>query len=557
MTDIQTGHDRQSSEVPVDSTHRNTAHSDAPHDALSNNNHPQGEPPHAEVLGRSGVSAIWVIPFIALMIGAWMLVNDYLNQGPSFEIRFDNADDLVEGKTKIKLLSVDVGLVNTIELNEDVSGIVVSASLEKKYEELLKSDTRFWVERARIGTDGVTGLNTLLKGSYIKLQPGSSDKSKNIFEGLNDPPLTDANAPGVRLVLESASASAANTGDSVLFNGFGVGGVESKKLDPDSQIVKYDVFIRAPYHLLVTSNVRFWDISGVSVSTSARGFNVDMGSLDTLLKGGLAFSLPPGFDRGEPVTNGHSFKLFKTYDQTLGRHFKEKQYYVISFEESISGLSDGAPVVYRGITIGQVERVLLKEMITKGQSSADGTPIPVLIYIEPGRLELGDNKQALETLQDIIETGVSNGLRASLQTGNLLSGSQLVSLDYFDSAPKSSMGEFNRYKQLPTISAGITQLQQQVSQVLSKFEKLPLEKTLNNANNAISQLDQSMRAIDYLLQSEKVQGLPYKVDQSLQDFDIMLESFRQLSERLQHSADVLPVKDNEDIQPRAKVNDKP
>lgn len=505
----------------------------------------------ATVRKKHGISKIWIIPLVALGLGLWMLMYGFTHQGPSFQITFDNADDLVAGKTKIKLLSVDIGVVDSIELKSDVSGVIVNAVLDKKYADLLREDTQFWVERARIGTSGVSGLSTILSGVHIKVLPGNSNVEQKSFTGLETPPLTDVNAPGVRLVLESKNTSSISTGDTVLFNGYDVGGVESMKLDEKSQTIKYDVFIKAPFHHLVTENIRFWDISGVSMRASARGFDVSMGSLDTVLTGGLSFSLPPHLPPGQPVKDNAHFKLYSSQEKTLERHYNQKLFYVVSFKQPIGGLSPGAPVTYRGIPVGQVEKILLKEMITHDPNGT-GAPIPVLIYVEPARFEMGDRKESAENLERMILTGVHNGLRASLKTGNLITGNQLINLDFYPGEPALDVGEFNQYAQIPTIAGGIDQIQQSLTKLLDKFNDLPLDKTVGNANSAIHQLDKTLLKVDSLLGTPQVQTLPDQINTSLTELDATLRNIKNLSDSLNNSVQLLPVAEHEDLIPEAK-----
>ena len=63
------------------------------------------------------------------------------------------------------------------------------------------------------------------------------------------------------------------------------------------------------------------------------------------------------------------------------------------------------------------------------QTRGRGNPIPVLIRIEPGRLQMGDSPEGAKILKDAIRRGVGNGLRATLATGSLLTGSRFIALD--------------------------------------------------------------------------------------------------------------------------------
>ena len=475
-------------------------------------------------VSKGGISKVWLVPLVALLLGGWMVVYTLMNEGPTIDISFENADGLTAGKTKLKYLSVEIGHVESVFLNPKATGVIVRAKLEKEHEHLLKKDTRFWVEKARIGAGGVSGLSTILSGAYIKLAPGKTPSATQLtFTGLEEPPVTDVGAPGTRLVIESDSASSVSVGDSVLYNDYVVGRVETMSFDQTRKKISYSIFVDAPFHELLNTSVRFWNSSGVSLTATAEGVSINTGSLDSIISGGIAFGVPEGLPLGEPVNDGDVFTLFSSYSETLERPYIHGQHYVVSFRQNIAGLVAGAPVQYRGITIGRVERILIKEMVSKGMRGRGGA-IPVLVYLEPGRLEVGDSKQALAHLHNAIETGVSNGLRATLATGNLLTGSLLVNLDYYPDEPEMTLTQFNGFDEIPSISGGLEQIQHSVAQLLNKLNALPLEQTVSTTNGAIAKLDQSLTSLDKLLSSEATQDIPVQLNAAATSVNRVLSS---------------------------------
>lgn len=513
-------------------------------------------------------STIWIVPIVAMLLGIWMVIYTLMGEGPEFHISFKNADDLVAGKTKVKLLSVDIGQVETISLNPDASGVVVTVKLEKEHKDLLRDDTRFWVERARVGAGGISGLGTLLSGAYIKLGTGTGKPGHRNYVALEEPPLTAIGAPGIRLILESNEVASIDPGDSVLYKGYIVGRVESMLFDEKSQKIRYDVFIDAPFHKLVNSAVRFWNVSGISLSASAEGFNVSAEALDTIISGGIAFGIPPGTPTGEQVKDSTVFNIYDNYQDTLEINYQQRHLYVVQFSQSVSGLLPGAPVEYRGINIGRVERLMIKEMVLNATGES-AQPIPVLIYLEPGRFELGDDLAAKEAMRQNIILGVSIGLRATLQSGNLLTGSLYVNLDFYPNEKAAELGEFNQYATIPTISGGFEKIQQSVSQLLDKLNALPLENTVNSANSALEQLDQSLASLDKILSAESTRALPAQLNavleglspgspayqelsSTLYQLNNTLQDFEELSESLAASATLLPSPDSQDPIPEAK-----
>lgn len=479
-----------------------------------------------------GFSAIWIIPVVALLLGAYMVVHTIMTEGPEITVSFENGDGLEAGKTKLKLRNVTLGVVQDIALNETLDGVVATIKLERDATDMLREDTRFWVVRARIGGGSISGLGTLLSGAYIEISPGSDALPQRDFVGLEEPPLTASDAPGVRIELFSDRATSVSAGDPVLYRGYKVGRVESKRLDPDAQKVKYDVFVDAPFDKLVTTSVRFYDISGFSLFAGADGFKVETGSADTILLGGVTFDLPPGFEPGEPASSMESFKLYESYDDITRNPFEVGKYYVTSFSQSIGGLSPDAPVRYRGIRIGRVVRVMFKEMTAdiaiareRGEVVGQGSPIPVLVYLEPGRLEWPDTEDSNDLLHEVIKSGIPNGMRATLNTGNLLTGAQYVELDYYDDQKGGQMSEQLGYPFIPSIEGGLGQITHKLSAVLDKVNGLPLETTVANANAAIAELDKTLAAASSLLSDPGMQKLPADLSATVEELQEVLSGF--------------------------------
>ena len=487
----------------------------------------------ATVKQSRSFSGIWVIPIIALALGLYMVVDTWLTQGPEITIAFDTASGLEQGKTKVKYRNVDMGLVEKVSLNDDLKGVVATVKLDRQAAGLLRKDTRFWVVTARIGVGNISGLDTLLSGAYIQLSPGIGEAGKRKFVGLEKPPVTPAEAPGLRLTLTNDLASSISEGDTVLYKGYKVGRVENMTFDTTKRKIVYEIFIDAPYHELVTTSVRFWDVSGVSLSADASGFRIETGSLDTILFGGVAFAIPPGIKDGAEVEQQSEFKLYSSYRDILDNPYKYGTYYVVSFAQSIKGLEPGAPVEYRGIQVGRVERVLLQEFLEQTSFNDDqgmGEPIPILIYVEPGRMKFPDRESSIATMRRSIQVGVSNGMRATLGSGNLLTGAKYVSIDYYADAEKASMGEFLEYTTIPAIDTGLAQLEQKINSILDTVNALPLKDTVAGTNAAIAKLNQSLASVNVLLESQSTKGLPDQLNQTLQELNNALSGLSPDSE---------------------------
>jgi len=481
-------------------------------------------------------SGVWIIPLLAVAIGAWMVIHTALTEGPTITIDFKTAEGLEAGKTKIRLLNHQIGLVEAVVLKPDVSGVTATVKLEPEAKSLLREDTRFWVVRARVGAGGVSGLGTLLSGAYIEMAPGSATAKRKAFVGLEEPPLTPVGAPGLRLTLFSDRAGSIGTGNAVLYRGYEVGRVEATAFDTKRKKVRYDIFIDAPFHELVHSGTRFWDISGISVNASADGIKVKTGSVETILLGGVSFGTPPGVGARNPVADHAEFTLYGSYEETLENPYQHGAYYVVSFRQSLRGLVPGAPVEYRGIQVGRVERVLIKELAAQGMKG-DNDPIPVLIYLEPGRLEIPDSEDSVVALRSDIEQAVRRGMRATLQTGNLLTGKKLIGVDYYPDEKPAELGSFENYTTIPTVETGVDLLQTQASALLKKLNALPLEEVVAGASKAMASADDTLIVLQSTLGSANTVlsgadtvALTGELTATLQKMRFVLDGFSQNAE---------------------------
>ncbi|WP_162026263.1 MULTISPECIES: intermembrane transport protein PqiB [unclassified Lentimonas] len=476
---------------------------------------------------KKRLSVIWILPIVALVIGIWMVVHTKMSKGPVITISFETAEGVVAGKTKIKYLNVNMGQVEDVTLNQDMDGVLLTVQLDPEAKHLLREDTDFWVVRARVGGGSVSGLGTLLGGAYIELSPGEKAIGKHdAFSGLETPPLTPTGAPGLKLNLYSDKAGSVSAGDVVLYNGYKVGRVEGMGFDEQRKQVHYDVFIDAPFDQLVNSSVRFWNVSGVEINASASGIEVLTGSLDTVLLGGVAFGIPDGLEDGGPVDNDAEFKLFDTYSDMQEQPFYHHLNYVMEFEQSLRGLLPGAPVEYRGIPVGYVKDILFDEVMAEEASdSEDNRPIPVLIRVEPGRVGLPDTKESVEIMKASIARNVEAGMRGSLETGSMITGSLFINIDYRTDAAPASLGATMGYATIPTVQVGLDKLEEQISSFLTKINSLPLDETMSAINGTMTAMTDTLNSMDSLVQDIHDQKVGAELVKTLEDTQRILRSF--------------------------------
>nr|WP_024967646.1 intermembrane transport protein PqiB [Pantoea sp. IMH] len=476
-------------------------------------------------------STVWIIPVVTVLIGAWILFYHFSHQGPQVTLITTNAEGIEGGKTAIKSRSVDVGIVESAVLTDDLHHVEITARLNSGMEKLLKGDSAFWVVKPAIGREGVTGLGTLLSGPYIELQPGTKGEEKEQYDLLDSPPLAPPDAKGIRITLDSDKAGQLNPGDPVLFRGYQVGSVETSNFDADKRMMTYQLFVRAPYDRLVTTNVRFWKDSGIAVDMSASGMRVEMGSLTTLFSGGVSFDVPDGWELGQVAKNKSEYKLFDDQRSIQDSLYTVHKDFLMFFDDSIRGLQPGAPVEFRGIRLGTVAEVPFKARDITQRLNTDYR-IPVLIRIEPDRFQsmLGKDFDFEQHLKD----GIKAGLRASLKSANLLTGSLYIDLD-FNSSAKAYTGpsSYAGYELIPTMSGGLAQIQQKLMDALDKINNLPLNPMLNQATGTLKESQRTLRELQKTLDninqitgSQSMKDLPQDMQQTLRELNRSMKGFQ-------------------------------
>ena len=485
----------------------------------------------AQVQKVKNWSPVWIFPVVTALIGAWILFYHYSHQGPVVTLITNNAEGIEGGKTTIKSRSVDVGVVESATLTDDLTHVEIKARLNSGMEKLLHSDSVFWVVKPQVGREGISGLGTLLSGAYIELQPGSKGGEPEQYQLLDAPPLAPPDAKGIRVVLDSSRAGQLSPGDPVLFRGYRVGSVEASTFNPQERTISYQLFINAPNDRLVTSNVRFWKDSGIAVDLTSAGMRVEMGSLTTLFGGGVSFDVPEGFELGQPVAERAAFKLYDDQRSIQESLYTEHVDYLMFFKDSIRGLQPGAPVEFRGIRLGTVAKV---PYFVPGlrQALNDDYRIPVLVRIEPERLEMqmGEDAGLASHLPELLQ----KGLRASLKTGNLVTGALYVDLDFYPKAePISGLREFAGHQVIPTMSGGLAQIQQRLMDTLDKINNLPLNPMLEQATGTLAESQRTMRHLQTTLDnlnkitaSKSMQQLPDDMQKTLRELNRSMQGFQ-------------------------------
>lgn len=450
---------------------------------------------------RFRIPLVWVIPLVAALIGVFLALHTWYQQGPDITIRFKTGEGLEAGKTRIKYKDVDVGQIDSVTLAEDGSYVIAGARLARSADHLLVDDTRFWMVSARVSGSAVSGLGTLLSGTYVGLDAGKSAEARREFTALDDAPVVSFDVPGRYFTLHAETLGSIGIGTPVYFRRMQAGQVTGYRLGEHGKRIEVRVFIKAPYDRFVTDDTRFWNAGGVDVKLGADGVQVNTESLTSILAGGLAF-LTPADSPDEPAAAERAFRLFATREEAIRRQVDERQHYVLRFTESVRGLSVGAPVDFRGITIGEVIAI-------QPQLNLDSADISmqVEVSLQPGRLRTPGSKSHLPagaTSEDaafraFVDQLVAKGLRAQLRNGNLVTGQLYVALDFFPGAGAARPDWAASPPRLPTQRGSLDELQTTLMRIVGKLDKLPIEEIGTDTRKLLASLQRSVDETEALL----------------------------------------------------------
>ncbi|OGR01350.1 MAG: hypothetical protein A2511_06880 [Deltaproteobacteria bacterium RIFOXYD12_FULL_50_9] len=443
--------------------------------------------PTASTRPSKGLSIVWLVPLIALIIAGWLLFKSWSEKGPLITITFKNAEGIDASNSKIKYKDVEIGEIEAITFSEDMREVVVKARMEKVAEPYLSDTTRFWIVRPRITGGQISGLGTLFKGSFISIDPGRDGNPRRDFTGLEEAPSVAADVPGKYFVLKAEGLGSLDVGSPVYYRQIKVGQVVGYGFDQSGTALDIKIFVNAPHDQQVNSNTRFWNASGIDLKLDATGIKIATESLATIITGGIAFELPPHAQPGTSVAANAIFELYTSKNAVSEEKFQLKDSWLLYFNQSVRGLTVGAPVEFRGIKIGEVSSIKLEF-----NPNRDNFRIPVIITIEPERL-FGSihSKNNHAILQDF----VNRGLRGVLKNGNLLTGKLLIDFDFYPDEPSQKLLFENNYPVLPTKHTQLEEITESFANVLNKLEQIPfaqisqdIHTTLETINKTVGQI---------------------------------------------------------------------
>ncbi len=437
--------------------------------------------PTAQINSKSSFSLIWIIPLTAALIGGWLIYKYYSEKGTLITIILDDASGVEAKKTPIRYKSVQVGKVQRINLTSDLKKVKITAEIYPEMALNLTSNAKFWVAKPRVTFQGITGLDTLLSGVHIGMDPGTREDNEVLnslpksYIGLSKPPIITGTTKGMSLVLNTAKLGSLDVGSPVYYRKIKVGKVTGYHLNEFNESVDVSVYVQAPYDKKIKSNSRFWNASGLAINLSTTGVSVKMESLASLLIGGIAFDTPAD-GKGYKLGNNTTFKLYESFKlANEDTQLHNKLFYTMYFSDTLHGLSKDSVIEYNGVKVGKVEKILL-------ENNSDSSHVKTLVKVSfrsDKFAKSGDKKDAERVLQNLVK----NGLHAQLTVDSLITGAQYIALKRLDTNTKQT------FALLPTSEKHAAIFPTTHSQqTLLNFDATEISQELNKAIVSITAL---------------------------------------------------------------------
>ena len=264
--------------------------------------------PVAEVTPLHGRSRAWVLPLAALAFAAWLAWQTWGARGLSISVHAREAHGLEPGDALV-YRGTEVGVVERVRLAAGLDGLLLEIRLAPEARGLARAGARFWIVRPHLALDSVEGLETVVGARYVAVLPGPLDAPRqDEFVALEDPPVGETLAPeGLEIVLEASERGGLAPGAPLSYRGVQIGSVVAAGLASDATSVEVRAYVRPAFAELVREDTRFWRAGGLDVRLGLGGLRAELGSLRSLIVGGIALATPT--EPGPRVLTGHRFAL--------------------------------------------------------------------------------------------------------------------------------------------------------------------------------------------------------------------------------------------------------
>jgi len=476
-------------------------------------------------------TSIWIVPIVALFIASWLAYQYYDELGPEIKITFPSNQGLKAGQSLVKYKDVPIGKVTKITLESEGEGVIVYVRMDKTATKYLNENSAFWIVKPEVTIGGVSGLDTLITGTYIGMYTKKGEESIRNFRGLNTPFREDS--LGEYFHLNASESFNIKEGTPVYFKKIEVGKVEYRTLSLDGKSIDFFVFIESQYVSYIHTDSKFWMNSTLDADISNGHLNINIAPLTHLIQGGLSFS-SSGQDASDSVPNLFVFHLFDNQAAaekklvSRGKHIYHN--YEVHFPYSIAKLDNGASVVYQGYNVGEV-------IDTTTYYNASQHNVHGVVRL---KIDMSFFQDINDTSQDgeiNFKEAIDKGLAVALSPIDPISGSMRIDLQFADSN-LTTLSRHYSYSNvaLPVISEQPKDVIVRFGELIDKMDTLLIsinqlvDSTKKPLIDSLKDFNQSMHDIKTLTSQKSFKKMPQTIEKTLKQLDTTLQKTQYLME---------------------------
>ena len=482
------------------------------------------------------ITSIWIVPIIAIVIALWLAFQYYSELGPKIEIIFQSNQGLKEGQSQVKFRNVPIGKVLEVSLNENGEGVKVIARIDKEATIYLNDEAKFWIVKPEVGISGVSGLDTILSGTYINMESQKKKMEKRDFIGLEQP--YRLLEKGDYFHLSASSSHNLKKGTPVFFKSMKAGLVEYVTIGLDGESVDVIIYVDKAYIPYIHPDSKFWVQSSLSIDYLNGQLNFNMAPMSNIISGGIEFS-SSGQDTEKKVPYDYIFRLYKdsavAAEKKIGKGGEAIKKYYMLFNESTAKLKKDASVKYDGFDVGRVKDIAYAYDSKSHQLSGE-----VIVLIDTSIFfDLNDSNH---TGEENLKNAVKEGLRASIQEHDPITGYLYISLEFVETNQTKEIVQKEHYTVFPTVSTSGEGIMSGLSGLIDSIRELPLESLivsideaaesfsgLLNKNNAairklLSGLDKTLDGVNKMVGSKEFSKMPKELNETMRELQKTLRS---------------------------------
>lgn len=427
------------------------------------------------------ITSIWIVPIIALFIAMWLAFQYFSQLGPTVTITFESNQGLKAGQSQVKFRNVPIGKVESVMLDDDGEGVKVIARINKEAAAYLNENAKFWIVKPEVGMRGISGLDTILTGTYIELSGKKSVMNKSDFVGLKTAYI--APKSGDYIHLNAPTSYGIELGTPLYFKGMKAGHVEHVNISMDRKSIDIIIFVDKKYLSYIHEDTKFWVQSSIDVDYASGRLNINVAPMSHILRGGIEFS-SSGEDLKKKVPYDYIFRLYESNaiasEKKIGLGGSAMRDYYLEFNQTTAKLKIDAPIKYDKFDVGRV-----KDIAYRYDSKSHKLESKIVVSVDTSIFY--DANEANRTGEDNLELAVKEGLKASLQAHDPISGLLYVDLAFYDDRSNRDIIYGDKYALFPTMVTKDSGLMSGVNKLVDSITKLPLKELVVSIDNAINE----------------------------------------------------------------------